>query len=297
MTKAVYLKVVPGGLGNQLFQYAAGFAFAGTWGVPLKVDVSMFEDPRHPRKYVLDRFAISAPPATQEEQRYFGSDSALAQVRRLVDYVRSGGQHAQIGDYHHRRRLHPALGERPTRRPVQVMGFWECAEYARVGGNELKRELAVREPPDAQNAEWLRRIRGSAAVGVHVRGTDLIRHPSHYGRYVPGVEYYTTAADRIAARESQPVFYVFSDEAAYAREVVRLSHPTVFVEHNGEQRQHEDLRLLASCRHQILASSTFGWWGAWLGAGEGQHVIAPKTYYLDDDPPVDPYYPAGWELL
>ncbi|HEU0303792.1 MAG TPA: alpha-1,2-fucosyltransferase [Gaiellaceae bacterium] len=297
MRPAVYLTIIPSGLGNQLFQYAAGFAFAKTWSVPLKVDIGMFDNPTYTRSYALHRFALTATYATSAEHRYFSSQSVAARLRRLVDYVRSGGQHAQIGDYHAMRRLHPALQEAPPRRPVQVAGFWEVAEFARIGGRELRQELTLREPPDPENEEWLRRIDESPAVAVHVRGSDLIRHEKLHGRYVPGPEYYGPAADRMAAREPAAVFYVFSDEGAFARQSVRLPYPTVFVEHNGEERHHEDLRLFARCRHHILASSTFGWWGAWLGAREGQHVIAPKTYFVGNDPPIEEYYPPEWELL
>ena len=84
---------------------------------------------------------------------YFLDDGLLGRGRRLVDFVRSRGQHALIGDFpFHQRIPHPAFHEPPARRPVQMAGFWECAEYPEIGADELRREFTFRAPPDAENA-------------------------------------------------------------------------------------------------------------------------------------------------
>ena len=303
MDSGIVLTVLPTGLGNQLFQYSAGFSLSRKWGLPLTLDKSMYTaDLGNPnagvRTYELPRFRISAQPAEPALIRYFEDSSLSTRARRYVDYLRSGRCPATIGDHDRQRRVHPAFSSSRARRRVRMAGFWECATYVRLGGEELRSELELREPPDAENAEWARRIRADVSVGVHVRGTDLFHNPKQVGsRFTPGRDYYDAATAKIAARAPDAVFYVFSDDPAHAREVVKPPYPTVFVDHNGEERHHEDLRLLSCCSHHVLSASTFGWWGAWLGRSPEQHVIAPQTYFLKQDLPLGDHYPPEWELL
>ena len=192
---------------------------------------------------------------------------------------------------------HPAFHEPAARRPVQMTGFWECAEYPEIGGEELRRELTFRTPPDAENAHIAAEITRSQSVAVHVRGRDLITHAATARRHVPGRDYYAAAAERIATQVEEPVFYVFTDDPAYAREFVQLPYPTTFVVHNADGRDHEDLRLMTLCRHHVLACSTFSWWGAWLAQSPDQCVIAPRVFFVDGKPPIDHYYPQSWILI
>jgi hypothetical protein len=166
----IVLRMLPGGLGNQLFQYAAGFALARKWGVPLKLDLTPFygyvpSPTAAQRTYRLDRFAISAPRATDAERDYFEADGLGARVRRLVDRVRSGGESGLIGDRRDHTRLpHPVFQEPPARRPVQMTGYWEVAAYPELGGKELRRELVLRRPPNPENAALADRMRGEESV-------------------------------------------------------------------------------------------------------------------------------------
>jgi hypothetical protein len=154
MRRAVYLKILPGGLGNQLFQYAAGFAFARGWDLPLLIDASMFRDPVHPRPYRLDRFAVSAPQASADGGR-ITSQAPVARMRRRVDHGGLAGSTPSSATITRSGEPHPALGEPPPRRAVQVSGFWECATYAERGGEGSRRELAVREPRPGERCAGL----------------------------------------------------------------------------------------------------------------------------------------------
>jgi hypothetical protein len=297
------LTVLPCGLGNQLFQYSAAFSLSRKWGLPLELDSSMYRteigDPNAGvRTYELAHFRIGGHPAKPETIRYFEDSTLPARVRRYVDYLRSGRCPATIGDHDTQHRVHPAFSASRVRRRVRMIGFWECTTYVRLGGEALQKELEFREPPEPVNADWIARIERDQGVGVHVRGADLFHNPEEAGRrVVPGRDYYEAASAKIAAHDPDAVFYVFSDDPAHAREVVQIPYPTVFVDHNGEQGLEEDLRLLSHCRHHILAPSTFGWWGAWLARWPGQHVIAPRRYFVKGNPPLGDYYPAEWELL
>ena len=85
----------------------------------------------------------------------------------------------------------------------------------------------------------------------------------------------------IGERVGSPRYYVFADDAAWAKEHLTLDGPTVFVDHHGVDEPCEKLFLMSQCRHHIIANTTFGWWGAWLARSPGQIVVAPLGWRAD----------------
>lgn len=111
------------------------------------------------------------------------------------------------------------------------------------------------------------------------------------------LSYYYQAVKDLARQVSTPQFYVFSDDPDWAKSNLKLNFPCTFVTHNGEEKNYEDLRLMAACRHHIMGNSTFSWWGAWLGKKQGQLVYAPKRYHFGHNAPTADFYPSGWKLI
>ena len=109
--------------------------------------------------------------------------------------------------------------------------------------------------------------------------------------------YYAQAVAHIANRVSQPVFFVFSDDHAWAREHLVLSHPVHYVDHNDTAHGYEDMRLMSLCRHHIIANSSFSWWGAWLNPRPDKIVVAPQRWFNDYDADTRDLCPEGWVRL
>ncbi|MFW6116718.1 MAG: alpha-1,2-fucosyltransferase, partial [bacterium] len=74
-----------------------------------------------------------------------------------------------------------------------------------------------------------------------------------------------------------------SDDIMWAKRNVSIPFPLTFIDHNGEERDYEDLRLMSNCRHHIIANSSFSWWGAWLGNTPHGVVIAPRKWFSDEE--------------
>jgi hypothetical protein len=75
------------------------------------------------------------------------------------------------------------------------------------------------------------------------------------------------------------VFFVFSDDIEWAKSNMPLSSGVYYVDCNGPDRGHEDMRLMSLCKHHIIANSSFSWWGAWLSTNPGKIVFAPKRWF------------------
>jgi len=131
-----------------------------------------------------------------------------------------------------------------------------------------------------------------------VRRGDYLTSPAASGCHgVCPPEYYHAAVKELATRLRSPHFYVFSDDPAWVKAQLNLPHPTTFVDHNDAEHGYEDLRLMASCRHHIIANSTFSWWGAWLGGYPEKRVVAPQKWFRDDRVDTADLIPQGWQRI
>lgn len=285
------------GLGNQLFRYAAAVHVAERFGAGVENIVQFDRDPaRHEvgRSFLLDRFAIASPcrPASAFD-RFVQSEKPL--FKPVAGMLRQAGGMVlfEEPEHHHVTPVPEALGQA---RLVYMHGFWQVAHYAEASAARLRRELRFATPPTGQNATVLSHIRSDAqAVSVHVRRTDYVA--LDLPQKPVADSYYQRAIAEIERRVPSPSFYVFGDDMAYARQLFGHDGRFRFVDHNGSDTAHEDLRLMAACHHHIIANSTFSWWGAWLGDNPQKTVIAPRRWWGVSDAHFPDIYPRGWTVI
>ena len=293
MEKPVVIVQLNGGLGNQLFQYAAGRAVAYRAGVPLKLDVSAFDrDPG--RKYRLGHFNVAAALASQEEVECMTRPQYKGLAgRMLLMAERFKLRHTPIVLTERSGRFDPQVLR--ARGRVYLAGYWQSEKYFAEIGPLLRRELTWKQPPDRGNADMLRLIQGCESVSVHVRRGDYASDARRYEFHgVCSPDYYQAAVQRLSTMIAAPHFFIFSDDMDWTARHVRLSHPVTYVTHNGADRDYEDLRLMSQCKHYIIANSTFSWWGAWLCPHAAKVVIAPQKWFNKADYDDQDIVPPSW---
>jgi hypothetical protein len=272
-----------GGLGNQMFQYALGRTIAHRRRTSLALDVSAFRDWYKLRKYSLGVFNIVEKFAPGGIPR-FSRVCALGQRFLLpgVTYVLKEKSFPFDPD---------ALN---APRNVYLDGYWQSEKYFKEIEDVIRREFCFKTEPDPPNSELANRVKSVNSVSVHVRRTDYVSSPKSYELLgICPLEYYREAAELIVSQVPNPHFFVFSDEPDWARGNLEPKGPTTFVTQNCLDNAHEDLRLMALCRHHIIANSTFSWWGAWL-ANSGGIVIAPQRWFRSNHVDARDLIPAGW---
>jgi hypothetical protein len=281
---------IAGGLGNQLFQYAAGRALAHRLGAPFWIEASG-TGPYCDRPIDIGRFNIQAQvlPFRRPLQEIF-TRRPLFSIAKRIDRLDLHLRYKVLLDPRDRveERFFSISGR------VYLDGYWQSERYFLPVADLVRRELTLREPPDAANAALLEKI---DAVDLHVRRGDYLA-PKNAARFgVLGLDYYDWAIQLFASRLSQPHFFVFSDDPAWTRENIRPAAPVTYVTHNAPDRGFEDLRLMARCRHFIIANSTFSWWGAWLGEDPGKQVVAPRQWIQEGRAMTHERIPPGWIIL
>lgn len=290
-----------GGLGNQLFQYAAGRALASRLNARLILDCTPMQR-ETVRRFALQRYAIDAEVvwnAARKIPRWklrlpgrAGRRVADAIQSKFPLYTRINGRRFKVllergEDYDPR--FETLTGS------VCLSGNWHSYLYFEDAAETIRAEIRLSSEPMGANRIWLDRIRQSNSVCLHVRRGDyLVPHPSGIDRLCP-VSYYDRAVRHIRERLGNPQFFVFSDDWLWCREHLAIEG-AVLVDANGPEAVVDELRLMTACRHFIIANSSLSWWAAWLANHPEQVVIAPHPW-IPGLPPWPDLLPKEWIQL
>lgn len=279
---------IRGGLGNQLFQYAAGRACALRLGTELALDLRDWRKPQ-PYAFGLGHFRIRTvePPPLPPAR----GDGPAAAVAWALSRPRMRSYRERTLGYD------PGIEQ--VRDNTLLKGYWQSERYFADHAETIRAELAFAEPPEGETARLLEEIAALPAVSLHVRRGDYVSNARYNAAHgTTGLDFYRRAMERIAAEMAEePVVFAFSDDPDWVRENLALPFEIRFVTHNTAETAHEDMRLMAACRHHVIANSTFSWWGAWLNPSPTKIVYAPRRWFADPGKVNPDITPEGWHRL
>lgn len=293
-----------GGLGNQMFQYAAGLALAERRRTVLKLDVSWYgEDPRYEahNRYALSCLNITEQFATTEEidalrgvplTRTERWSVALARGLRLYRYA---GRHTARGNLHSAPTFafYPEFFEQPDH--TYLSGMFQSERFFAPVADLLRLHFSFRYPAPPPVEAVAARIRSGPSAAVHFRRGDYTRDPTFAREIgVLGPSYYERAVARLRERSPGATLYIFSDDIdAVAREF-KPAGPHEFVRCIGPSHAYDKIRLMALCDHIAIANSTFSWWAAWLNPSPTKLVIAPDPWFAQSPHNAADLVPLSW---
>jgi hypothetical protein len=285
------------GLGNQLFQYAAGLFFAKKYGATLEI----IREPDHlavsfgrPRPFMLSNFCISAPVRELTLRDRLMCSVALIKkpVAATACFVFRTAVYRQ--HYLTDGTFLPELPIPYSTKDLYLEGFFQAYQYAQGVEQQIWTEFRFRNPASEKNLETLNQIRAvENSVSVHVRRGDYIVRGA--GPQLLPFSYHARAMHTLLSKVNNPTFFVFSDDIAFTRENLPKGYEIQFVDHNDEMSGHEDLRLMSACRHNIIVNSSFSWWGAWLNPNPAKLVCAPMSWHnMNPAVPYPDLIPPSW---
>lgn len=273
---------IAGGLGNQLFQYAAGRALSLRNKVPLILDhVSGFPLDFYRRKFLLDHFAIKADYVDPSASYATFTGRIKRRLRIRMNQNRPLEKRSYLREPSGK--FHPWMLDLPITRKIYLEGYWQHEEYFSEIRDLLLDEFTLKVPHDPANVELSKKIQTVEAVCLHVRRlhgvpnvSDAKPLPTNPAQHIDP-SYYSKAVECLAQKIKNPYFFVFADYPDWARENIELPYPTEYVTHNGADKDYEDFWLMMQCRHFIVANSTFSWWTAWLARNPEKIIVVPKA--------------------
>lgn len=283
-----------GGIGNQMFQYALGrkLALKGNSVLKFDIDELVVTPPGRvtPRQYALHVFDIQAGIADKSEIEKLTcriENSILKNLKKLGFFKRS---HSFAPEPHFH--FYPKVLDFEDN--IYVTGYWQTEKYFKDIEGVLRKDFSLKKEFGIANKEIAGEIRSNNAVSLHVRRDDYVTDPiisTYHG--VCSLEYYRHAVEHIAAKVKNPVFYLFSDDMRWVKEHLRIHYPAKYVS-DGILKDYEEMMLMSYCRHNIIANSSFSWWGAWLNANPGKMVIAPRPWFVNSPMDTSDVIPEEW---
>jgi len=154
---------------------------------------------------------------------------------------------------------------------TNLSGYFQSEKYFSHIETELREILTFKQTILDQAQKLFPKVQGST-IAIHIRRGDYVQLASHHPPCEP--EYYLQAANVFV--DSDPHFIIFSDDIAYCKDLFAESGNILYIDNNDP---YVDLCLMSMCDHNIIANSSFSWWGAWLNKNKNKTVVAPKQWF------------------
>jgi hypothetical protein len=293
----IVIKLI-GGLGNQMFQYALGFALKKKFKQNL-----FFED----SYYVLNSKPKEQFTVRKLEMDIFPNLHFQLAPKLLRDVIHVRGRillklRKESGRYFEINQVENEFVKIPDLVPLSLnvfSGYFQCEEYFRFIKRELKVHFTFPEL-DNKNKVFEKKIIESNAVSVHIRRGDYVSidHALRYHGILP-LSYYYDAIDLLKKTYKDLTFFIFSDDLDWVKKNLKFSDEIhYFISGNVDTDSWKDMALMAKAKHHIVANSSFSWWGAWLADFSGT-TIAPSNWFNPEfaNFRIEDFVPDSWIVI
>lgn len=269
-----------GGLGNQMFQWAAATALANTHSVEAKVDIRELDlqsnDPDFAyRSYELLNF--KNPPIIASDFELAAYEGTKSKgFKKLLEWIKGSNP---VRYKEEQFSFDPDFFKLPN--STYLDGYFQSEKYFMNDRTGLLDLFQFHIEDTDINLKYVGDIQKQASISVHVRRGDYVKSKStneYHG--VCSLEYYFQSIEYFKERIKDPVFYFFSDDIQWVKHKFNGSSSNfVFLGHNEGENSYKDMLLMSHCKHNIIANSSFSWWGAWLNRNPGKIVVAPDKWF------------------
>lgn len=276
-----------GGLGNQMFQYAAGLSLAKKNNSDLFIDNTWFNNiqPQDTiRQYELDCFSCTQNFIERKEIKI------VDQTKRVESILKKLRNPDYFTEY---METSPKFDKKfcKLRGNVYLVGYFQSEKYFIDIRNDLLQEFKFKNRPNSNNVQIINSVRKTNSVSLHIRRGDYVSNKNASKFHgLQGLNYYKKAIKIIDSKIKDPKYFVFSDDIKWCKKNLQIENAIFVSNKNGS----DDLRIMINCKHNIIANSSFSWWGAWLGENYDKVVIAPKAWFKSKHADSSDIIPSRW---
>jgi hypothetical protein len=287
-----------GGLGNQLFQYSFGRYLSLKHNTELKLDVQLNINASDftPRLLGLSKYNIDLNYVTNNEIESckFFKIGNLSRIERKLNQSFPFLNKRYVVE-----KSFTILNKDLLLDDCYYDGYWQSEYYFKSIKNILINDLQFNFELNESNKLLGEDISNSMSVSLHIRRSDYLSVSSNSKIFsICTLKYYRDAISYFNLKFGKPIFYIFSDDIAWAKENF-VGENFVIVDVNQDD-PHSDMYLMSQCKHNIIANSSFSWWGAWLNSNVDKVVVCPSEWYRNNETNINAIrslIPKEWEII
>ena len=260
---------IGGGLANKMFQYATSLEIRRL-GYEVAYDTHTFQTEFDHDQVRLDDI-FSNVVLNESNTHYYvaGKNNKLARLWKRIcpSYVIECA-------YQFNNKFNQQL-----RKTCLVEGSWQDERYFISSEKEVRDAFKFSELKDIRNIEIAKEMRNTNSVAIHIRKGDGYGSWNIFSNTCPK-SYYQAAVDYIKSKVKEPRYFVFSDSPEVVADYLDIDD-YVLINWNPSvgKGNYVDMQLMSLAKYNIIANSTYSWWGAWLNQYPDKIVIAPRYWF------------------
>ncbi|SMN02236.1 Alpha-1,2-fucosyltransferase [uncultured Candidatus Thioglobus sp.] len=268
-----------GGLGNQMFQYAFGYSVSKNNNTALKLDTGGFND-YHLRGYGLDIYGIKINANLRSKHNFYINKPNIKN-KTLLEMViyKFFKELLKVSKSVYPEKKDFAFDKDVfnIKKDTYFYGYWQNEKYFKKYRNDILKIFTLKNL-HTQTQAYQKQISDSSSVSLHIRRGDYVtdKHTNSI-MGICNIDYYKKAVFLFQNAH----FFIFSDDLDWAKNNLDFIENKTFVELDKDIPVHESMYLMSQCEHNIIANSSFSWWGAWLNQSDNKTVVAPKKWFTD----------------
>ena len=280
-----------GGLGNILFQYLAGLALAQKHNCPLfcAQDGGIMHQSGLELVGIEPDYIDLPDPLMRRSRR--------RKDRRLGDHLRTMLRLwplKPVSEPH----FHYWPGFERLPKGILLSGYWQSVRYFAPLADQLADIIKLQPILKTCDPSLVSQLSSGNTVSVHIRRGDFLKNPEAMAVHgIVEADYYDRARQQLEGTVKPDLYCVFSDAPEAAKDMLSHWDRTLFIEGNKQQ---QDLALMSCCKHNIIANSSFSWWGAMLNRNCDKQVFAPRNWFTPEAlkrRSLTDLFPEGWHTI
>jgi len=290
---------IDGGLGNQMFQYACAKSLSLSKKQKLKLDIESFNWDQL-RQFELSIFTEKHQYASQYEIELTKSFKPS-----LIYRLKSALLGYKTPYFKQRHFLEKSfnfdVNLAKSLKDIYLEGYWQSEKYFKINEKIIREIFRFKKPPNEYYGGLITSAEACNSVSVHIRRGDYVKNPetnNYHG--ICDINYYIKAMSYIIKLQSNTVFFMISDDIEWVKNEFKCFNfqNIVYVE-NNKGEDFEDMRLMSICKHNVIANSSFSWWGAWLNETPNKIVLAPSIWFKNKEmqEQIEDLIPIEWTVI
>ena len=276
-----------GGLGNQMFQFATGYSLAKSKNVDLYLDLSWFN-----RRHLHNGFELNKVFDIFSRVSILNNDFSFRSFN-FKEFLNKIDITYQIFN-------EPHFNYTPEITNISdhcfLKGYWQSENYFKDYFDDIKKIFSFNKVLDKFNSKIVEEIYKNNSISLHIRRGDFLLKKNE-NHQTDLKNYYSSTINEASKLYINPKFFVFTDDPKWVSKNFIVNDNYIVVNINQGANSFLDMYLMSLCKTNIIANSSFSWWGAWLNKNDDKNIFAPKNWFNDKSIHINTLIPSSWKII